>query len=170
MKQNIKSLLIIFFIISCGSDDNDNCTKVINIPQTYFVNNQSYSYDVQQEVSCDFPEPEEPQIIEPPFLENFSYQVISFEFTPDTGNNTSRLQSEIKLINPNNYQVNGIPYFTINVDGIQVLTTYANLIGNQCNLLNANSNCTLFIDNEDSLDLGTPNTIELVDVEYILVN
>lgn len=168
MKNIFKYLFLIaitFFSFSCASDNEDDCTKTITIPQYYIVYNQTYSYDTTQEVPCDFPEPEDPELIQPPLLENFTYDVLSFNFTPDTGNNTNRLEFEIKLNNPNNYAVNGIPYITLNADGIVSSTGY-----NTCSQINASSSCILTYDVEGSLNLGIINSVELVTVEYFLTN
>lgn len=112
MKKLCLFLLLSLFIlnVSCGSKDDD-CTKMMAIPQYYVENNLIKSHDVMQEVSCDFPEPEE--LKGPPELKNFTYDVLYFTFIPDTGNNTSRLKFEIKLHNPNNTAAVGLPFLTI---------------------------------------------------------
>lgn len=168
--QKLLNLLFFIFILSCSSS-NDDCTKTIVIPQLYFVNNQSYSYNITQEVPCDFPEPSDPEVLnQPPELDNFSYEVLSFDFTPDTGSNTSRLQFEIKLNNPNNYAVSGVPILTINVDGLESSGSFSNEALIPCYQINANSNCILTYDQESSLDLGIINSVVLVDVNYYLTN
>ena len=173
--MNLKKLILLFpvflLFIGCPSDDDeDDCFKTITIPQFYFINNQSYSYETSMEVPCDFPEPSEPELIEPPVLANFSYEVLSFNFTPDTGNNTSRLQFEIKLLNGNSYAVKGIPVLTMNIDGFVSSGPYSNYASIPCHEIGANSECTLTVDVEESLDLGIINSIELVDVQYFLTN
>ena len=155
-------------LYNCSS--NDECTKTITIPQYYFVNNQSYSYSTTLEVPCDFPDPETPELIEPPLLENFSYEVLNFIFTPDTGNNTSRLQFEIKLNNLNDYEVEGIPILTVVIDGLEFSVSYSSNASIPCYSLDANSSCILTFDKESSLDLGLINSIELINVEYYLIN
>lgn len=170
LQITLLSIVSILFT-NCGSKDDD-CTKIITIPQYYTIGNQIYSYDQELEVDCDFPEPGEPTLIEPPQLENFSYEVLSFTYTPDTGNNTLRLQFEIKLNNPNNYAVEGIPYLTMRTDNLQFSTAgYASYATNPCQGISANSNCIFTLDIEDSLDLGpAPTFYEIVDVKYILRN
>lgn len=50
---------------------------------------------------------------EEPVLQNVTIEVIQFEFTPDTGNNSSRLEYEIRFTNP--YSLcNYISYFNAN--------------------------------------------------------
>ena len=174
MNRLFKYLLILIVSIlffSCQSDDgNDDCTKTITIPQYYIVNNQTYSYDTTLEVPCDFPEPEEPELIEPPLLENFTYDVLNFNFTPDTGNNTSRLQFEIQLNNANDYTANGVPILTINTDGLEFSGSFSNNASNPCFQIDDNSSCILAYDVEESLDIGIINSVELVTVEYYLIN
>ncbi|WP_345273140.1 hypothetical protein [Flaviramulus aquimarinus] len=162
--------MIIILLSACHSNDDSDCMKTITIPQFYFINNQSYSYDITQEVPCDFPEPSEPELIEPPELENFSYEVLNFIFTSDTGNNTSRLQFEIKLNNPNDYSVSGVPILTINSDELEFSGSFSNNASISCFEINANSSCILTYDQEESLDLGIINSYELINVQYLLTN
>ena len=140
--------------------------KTIVIPQFYTVNNQSYSYDITQEVSCDTPEPTAPKQIEPPQLENFSYEVLKFEFTPDTGNNTSRLQFEIKINNSNDHAVSGVPVLTVDVDGLQQSASFSNYASIPCYEIAANSSCILTYDREESRDIAIVESFELLDVRY----
>ncbi|SDI23415.1 hypothetical protein [Winogradskyella thalassocola] len=176
MKKILKQpllVLIAILLFGCSSKDDDHdddCMKTITIPQIYLINNQSYSYDITQEVPCDFPEPSEPELIDPPMLENFSYEVLNFEFTPDTGNNTSRLQFEIKLNNPNNFAVSGLPLLTIDTDGLQTTGSFSNDASISCYQIDENSDCILTYDQQSSLDLGIVNTIELINVAYFITN
>lgn len=162
--------LIIGTLININCSSKGDCTKTITIPQSYFVGNQSYSYDITQEVPCDFPEPTDAKIIEPPVLENFTYEVLSFIYTPDTGNNTSKLEFEIKINNPNNFIAKGIPILTLISDGLQFSRSYSNNASIPCYEIIANSSCTLTYEAEDSLDLGIISSIELIDVKYYLTN
>ncbi|MCA0152805.1 hypothetical protein [Winogradskyella vincentii] len=169
IKNYIPLLLITTLFLGCPAEDDDgDCMKTITIPQYYIVNNQTYSYNISQEVPCDFPEPTEPELIEPPTLENFSYEVLSFTFTPDTGNNTSRLQFEIMLNNPNAYAVNGVPILTINTDGLESSGSFSNNASMPCYQIGEDSSCILTYDQQSSLDLGIIESIELLNVEYFL--
>ncbi|MEX1383580.1 MAG: hypothetical protein AB1Z17_09310, partial [Lutibacter sp.] len=89
-----------------------------------------------------------------------------FKFTPDTGNNTSRLQYEIKFTNANNSAINGFHRITIDADGLVSTSIASN--HSPCYTIEANSDCTLSFDAEDSFDLGRVNSINLVSVEYVL--
>ncbi len=169
MKKVIQLFLLII-LIGIYSCESDNCMKTITIPQFYFYNGQSYSYDIEQEVSCDFPEPTVPELIEPPVLENFSYEIISFIFTPDTGNNSSKLEFEVKLKNNNNFNVTGVPIFTLKNDDLTVSGPYTNNLINSCNQISANSECIVTYEAEESLDIAQVNSIELLNVEYFLTN
>ncbi len=160
-------VLIAALFLGCPSDEDDDCLKTITIPQFYIVNNQTFSYDIKMEVPCDFEEPSQATQIEPPLLKNFSYEVLNFKYTPDTGNNTSRLQFEIKLINSNSFAAEGVPVLTINYDGLEVSSNFEI---NTCGKLNANSSCIVSFDKQDSLDLGSVKTVNLVTVKYYLKN
>ena len=174
MKNALKFPLLFLtavLLFGCSSNESDeDCMKTITIPQYYNINNQSYSYNIEQEVSCDTPEPTEPKLIAPPELEGFAYEVLKFEFTPDTGNNTSRLQFEIKLTNPNNYPVSGVPVLTVEVDGLQTKSSFSNNASVPCYEIAANSSCILTYDQEESRDVVIIDSYELVDVQYYITN
>ena len=87
--------MICFF--SCSSNEEE-CIKTVTIQQFYTVGNEIHSYNQEIDIPCGVNELTEPVNIEPPLLDGFSYEVINFEYTSDTGNNTTRLQFEIKLI------------------------------------------------------------------------
>ncbi|MBD0832967.1 hypothetical protein [Aestuariibaculum sediminum] len=172
--MNTKPLKLLFiftcFILlqNCGGAKDDDCTKEAKITNYYYVNNQSYSYESTIEIPCDFPDPE-PVEIDIPILDNFTYEIISFIYTKDTGNNTSRLQFEIKLINNNDFAVEGVPVITMKTPELEFSSNYyASKSPNNCYKLDANSSCTLSYDEEASLDLGVSNSIEIINVEYYL--
>ncbi|WP_338359430.1 hypothetical protein [Yeosuana marina] len=175
MTKPLKSVSIValfLFLVCCSS--KDNCTKTIIVQYESTIYGQlgtTYIPEITQEVPCDLPEPETVQPIgEGNVLNNFSYDVINFVFTPDTGNNTSRLQFEIKLNNENNFIVRGDPILTINSDNIQFSKSYSADATSVCNEIQANSSCILIYDKETPIDvnLGIPNKFELVSVKYIL--
>ena len=124
MKKLLKLPLFVFLTLLLPGCSNDDCMKTISIPQYYYVNNQSYSYETQQEIPCDAPEPTDAELIEPSMLENFSYELLKFEYKPDIDSNTFRLQMEIKLHNRNDYPVSGIPILTVEIDGFQGSANY----------------------------------------------
>ncbi|SDX86560.1 hypothetical protein SAMN05444411_110141 [Lutibacter oricola] len=172
MKNIYKYTLLIITLITtsaCPSDEDD-CIKTITIPQYYVVFGQSYSTETTQQVPCDYPEPTTPELIEPPAVENLTYEVLEFNFTPDTGNNTSRLQFQIKLNNPNEFSIKGIVVLTLNSDGLEYSGNFSKDATSSCYEISANSNCILTYDKESSLDLGLVNSLQLVNVEYYLTN
>ena len=99
-------------------------------------------------------------------LKAVTYEVLLFKFTPDTGNNSFRLQYEIKFTNPNAIPINGFHRITTNADGL--VSTNISSNHSPCYAIDANSACTLSFDEEDSFEIGRVNAIELVAVEYIL--
>ncbi|GAA0872284.1 hypothetical protein GCM10009117_14310 [Gangjinia marincola] len=163
-------------IITCKSDDDssdEDCAKIIEIPQGYFIGNQYYTNIIEQEVPCDFPEPEEVEILQsPPELENFTYEVLLFEYIADTGNNSSSWKFEIQLNNNNDFDVNGVPVLTIlNDDGIQSTGSYSGDAIEPCYSIDANANCILTYDQEfPDIGLGGPESLQLIDVKYYLTN
>ncbi|KQC34647.1 hypothetical protein AAU57_12755 [Nonlabens sp. YIK11] len=153
---------------SCGSSDDD-CTKSISIPQVYFVGNQSYTTNTTQEVPCSFPEPTALQVVEPPYLEGFTYEIIFYEFTPDTGNNTSRLRFEIKLNNNSDRDVTGLPITTIRTGDITGTgPIFLNVATTTCPSIPANSSCLFTADFEESLNFGNTSPGEIIDIQYLL--
>lgn len=101
-------------------------------------------------------------------LQNVTYEVVLFEFTSDTGNDSSRLLYEIKFTNQNNISVNGFHKITLNTDGI--ISSNIATDSSPCYLIEANSDCTISFDEEQSFDIGIVNSIELVSVEYNFEN
>ncbi len=174
MKKILFICCLTILSFSCSSSDDgpaaEACTKTITIPQVYFVNGQSFNFDITQEVPCDFPDPVDPIVISPPELPGFTYDILSFIFTPDTGNNTLRIQYEIQLNNPNDFDVNGVPILTIVSDGLEFSGSFSNFASEPCFEIAANDSCILSVDIEESLDLGGIESYEIIDVKYYLTN
>ena len=101
-------------------------------------------------------------------LKDITYEVILFEFTPDTGNNTSRLKYQIKFDNLNDISINGFHKITLNIDGL--ISSNIASSSSPCYEISANSSCTISFDEEESFDIGMINSIELVSVEYNFEN
>ncbi len=164
-----KLLLLIgsVFVFGCSADKE--CTKVITIPGLTIVTptGTSVNPDWQMEVPCDYVIP---PIVEPKAIDKFSYEVLNFKFTPDTGKNTNRLQFEIKLNNLNDFAIKGYPMFTVNVDGLEYSAPYSKGAISTCNQIDAKSSCNFTFDAESSLELGRINSVKLVTVKYYLSN
>ena len=162
-------LMSIILISGCGSKDDD-CTKTVQITHYALKNKKFEPYYVMEEVSCDFVAED----IGPLPLKNFTYEVLNFIFIPDTGNKTSRLKFEIKLNNPNNYAVEGLAYITIRPagDNFEYTGTYSDLASVPCYNIGANSNCILTYDVEYPYnpDVGAPESMEVIKVEYYIAN
>ena len=151
-----KNLLFTLFLVgtvllsSCGSKD-DECTKTAEIPHYALKNKKFERYVVMEEVSCDF-----------------------INFTPDTGNETSRLKFEIKLNNPNNYAVEGLANITVRAagDDFEYTGTYSDLASVPCYKISANSSCILTYDVESPYNpnVGAPKSMEVVNVVYYIAN
>ena len=168
MINTLNKLLVficIIYMFSCSSSKDDECVKIIIVQYGYSFSSpygSMYIPEIKQEVPCDFPDPEDAKPIEVTGkLKNFSYEVINFNFTPDTGRYTNRLQFEIKLINPNDYAIVGTPVLTTIADRLQISGSYSNYATSPCYAIDANSSCILTFDREDSLDLGIINSIQL---------
>ena len=161
---------ILFFslvaFVNCSSEDD--CAKIIVLQNEFTVTGPTGTTiipEITQTVDCSVPAPTIAQTIsELPKLQSFSYTVLEFNFTPDTGNNTSRLQYKIEINNLSNESVKGIPYVTINTDSL--VSSSTNLSG--CTQLSPNTSCIITFDKEESLNLAQINSINLVKVEYLV--
>ena len=168
MKKSIVLFYLIFSILfSCSSAEN--CTKTITIPSRTIITPTGSSYypELQSVVPCDYvitPVQEQTP------LQNFTYEVLNFNFTPDTGNNTNRLKFDIKLNNPNNFVIKGFAYITTNVDGVESSSGFLNGAISSCSEINPNSSCIFSFDKQSSLNLGIIQSIQLVNVKYYLTN
>lgn len=99
-------------------------------------------------------------------LQNVTVEVLFWEFTPDTGNDTFRLHYEIEFHNPNDVAINGFYSITQNADGL--ISTLHSFNFSPCYQIEANSSCVFSFDEEDSFDIGMVNSIEFIAVEYNL--
>lgn len=170
MSRFPKFLLLIFvslLTLSC----EDDCTKTITHPG-YTMHNPGGSvyYPPQtQEIPCNAPEPDGGELGQNiSYLQDMSVEVVEFNFTADTGNNTSRLQFEIKISNQTNTRAQGAPILTLLVDGEESKVNLSSQASVPCYEIEANSSCTLTYDKQTSLDLGYVENIYLVDVKYAL--
>lgn len=170
MKKSILLLTsVIAVVLGCSSSDNDNCTKTIVIPSRTIISPTGSAFIPESSlvVPCDYVvTPIQEQLP----IQNFSYEVVNFVFTPDTGNNTSRLKFDIKLNNLNNFSINGFAYITLNVDGTVSSSGLLNGATSSCGQISPNSSCIFSYDKEASLELGLVQSIQLVNVKYYLSN
>ena len=161
--KTILCATISLLIFSCTSSD---CTKEITIPERTVQTStgSSYSPSYQLTVPCDYVIT---PIEEQPKLKEFSYEVITFQFTPDTGRNTARLQYSIKLNNWSSQQVKGFPILTTDADGVIVSGGYRS---NSCEQLDANASCIIVYDKEFAIqsNIGFTKSVKLVKVEYYI--
>lgn len=165
--KEIFSLTSFLLVFGCSADKD--CVKTITIP-AYSIQTptgSSYYPASTQEVPCDY---EITPIKEPEALKNFSYEVLNFNFTPDTGKNTNRLQFEIKLNNLNDFVVKGYPVLTVDADGLVSSSSYSNGAISTCYQLDAKSSCVFSFDKEASLEIGKIKSLKLVSVKYYLKN
>lgn len=170
MSQFPKFLLLILvsiFTLSCG----DDCTKTITHPgyTLYAPGGTTYYPPQTQEIPCNEPGPIGGELgLNVSYLQNMSVEVVQFNFIPDTGNNTSRLQFEIKIHNNENTRAQGVPLLTLLVDGVESTGNFSSQAFNSCKVIEANSSCIFTYGKESSLDYGIVENIYLVDVKYAL--
>jgi hypothetical protein len=124
MKKIYKIVLFLIGIFFCECSADKDCTKtILTNSQSYWTSGGLvYIPGSSIVVPCDYViKP----VVEPIPIDNFTYEVLNFKFTPDTGKNTSRLQFEIKLNNLNNFPIKGTPVFTVNTDGLESSGPYS---------------------------------------------
>lgn len=164
--------ITIVFVFNCSS--NDNCKKNIIVQYQQTIPGPSgttFIPEITQEVPCDFSEPEfvNPNIIDGRELENFSYEILNFNYVAVTNNNTSLVQFEIKLNNNNDFSANGRPILTIATDNLEFSSSYSVDATIKCNEIEPNSSCIFTLDKEYEI---TPNIVpsskfELISVVYL---
>lgn len=162
-----KYLFLVTLFFSFGCSQENGCIKRITVPDNIIKTSSGYTFEPSYfiDVPCDFDEETEIKIAE--VLKNFSYKVIRFNFTSDTGNNTSKLEFEVELKNNNNFSVDGLPIFTMKADDIDFTTNYTGNNGS-CTTIDANGTCTFTYSKEERLDVGIINSMELVSIKYLL--
>ena len=102
-------------------------------------------------------------------LKSITYEVLLFDYTADTGNNTSRLRYEIKFTNPNNVDVKGNYKITYDAGGL-ILTPVRKVPNDDpYEKIRANSFYTASYDVESAIDIniGKVNSIKFVTAEFI---
>ncbi|MEQ8925158.1 MAG: hypothetical protein RLO81_05055 [Fulvivirga sp.] len=97
-------------------------------------------------------------------LKQIEIELLSFEFIPDTGNNSTRLRYDVKFINPNKFGVIGFYSIKTIVDGLEV--TRLSSDSSECSQIEAESECLFSFDAEDSWDIARTNSVEIVSIEY----
>ena len=105
-------------------------------------------------------------------LKSITYEVLLFEYIPDTGKNTSRFRYEIKFSNPNNVAVKGNYKITYDADGL-ILTPIRRVPNdNPYEKIEANSFYTASYDVETALNptLGTIKSIKFLSAEFVLAD
>ena len=105
-------------------------------------------------------------------LKTITYEVLLFEYIPDTGKNTSRFRYEIKFSNPNNVDVKGNYKITYNADGL-ILTPIRRVPNdNPYEKIEAKSFYTASYDVETALNptLVTIKSIKFLSAEFVLAD
>lgn len=173
MTKIIVSILVISLFVACGSNesnDNEPCTKQIIVQNEFIIQTASGTTiipQITQEVDCNFPDPEIAEVItELPRLSSFSYNVLNISIIPDTGNNTSKVSYQIQLNNLSDKAVKGLPYVTTRINNQSITSSQVN--NSSCTEISANSSCTISFEAEDSLNLGTISSYDVVNVEYFV--
>lgn len=164
----LKVFFILLFIMTFGCSEENNCVERITVPDNLIKTNTSYIFEPSYWVDLPCDHDLELLLDVSAVLQNFSYEIISYNFNAKTGNNTSKLDFIIELKNNNNFNVEGAPIFLMRINGIELSTSYSSNSGN-CNTINANETCTFSYTKEISLDTEIINSVELVSIKYLLI-
>jgi hypothetical protein len=165
----VKALFLLLFVaINFRCSEGNNCVERITVPDNVIKTSTGYTFEPSYwvDLPCNYDLTALLDVSDN--LQNFSYEVIHFNFNPDTGNNTSKLEFEVILKNNNGFEVEGVPIFLMRIDGVE---SNENYLGNNgsCNTINANETCTFNFTKEVSLDDEVINSVELVSVKYLLI-
>ena len=170
--MKFKKVLILLFLVgfTFGCSEGNNCIERITVPDNVIKTSTGYSFEPSYwiDLPCDYDYDLNPILDVAEVLPNFTYNVLSFNFNADTGNNTSKLEFVVELKNNNDFAVEGAPIFLMRTDGVE---SNQNYIGNNenCNIIDANETCTFSYTKETSLDDETINSVELVSVKYLFI-
>jgi hypothetical protein len=102
-------------------------------------------------------------------IKPITHEVLLFEFTPDTGNNSSRLRYNIKYTNTNNVAVKGTSIVTMNYDGI-ILTPIKKVPPYIEIAANSSFTESYNVESAFTPDIGKTKSIKLVSVEFSISN
>ena len=171
MKKTIQLLLITLVLFNCSNSDDD-CTTTMEVPKFYELDGRSHTYNVTEEVSCDFDTDSMiPEEIEPVILENLSYEVLQYQHAIDQTNNYEKLKFTIRLTNKNPYEVEGFTEITWNKNPSFKLYIYGS--GNNstgCTSIAANSSCFLEYDFEGPIFTNSQSVIDFPIPTYYVTN
>lgn len=163
-----KRLLVLLFVFTFGCSEENNCVERITVPDNVIKTNLDYTFvpSYWVDLPCDYDL--EDLLDVSTVLKNFSYEVISYNFSLNTVNNTYKIDFIVELKNNNNFDVEGAPIFLMRINGIESNTSYTGNNGN-CNTINANETCTFSYTKEVSLEKENINSLELVSIKYLLI-
>ena len=96
-----------------------------------------------------------------------TFELLKFIYTKDAGNNSNRLEYEIKFLNKNDYTITGYFKIKIDIDGL-ISSRVVSSTNIDCSKITANSFCVFSVDDVVSNDVGQPKEIKFVSAEYII--
>ena len=100
-------------------------------------------------------------------LQDVTSELLLFEYTQDTGNDSSRLRYRVEFSNPNFQIVQGVYRITISIDGTE--STVVSNAQSQCAAILGNSSCSISFNEETPHINGMPNSIEFVSAVYTII-
>lgn len=161
-------LIALFLCTSCA--ENYGCVERVTVADNVTKEGNTFTFTFTPSYWVDLPCDDNITELQntSEILKNFTYKVLSFNFISDTGNNSSKLNFEIALENNNNFSVEGLPIFTMRIDGVEFNKSYTSETGS-CSTVGANETCILTYDGETSFDVEKIESLELVSVKYLLV-
>ncbi|NOY47149.1 MAG: hypothetical protein GXO84_02875 [Chlorobi bacterium] len=97
-------------------------------------------------------------------IEPVTFQLLDFEFTPQTETQEERVAYQIEFFNVNDFQVSGSPRVTLKIDGLESTSTP----NADCQIILSNSSCILSYEVLGDSPLIFPISVEFVKAEYLL--
>ncbi|MFK8060915.1 MAG: hypothetical protein AB8B78_12600 [Polaribacter sp.] len=166
--MKIKLFFFLFLlIITFGCSDGNGCVDRVTIPDNVEKTASGFTFTPSSwiDLPCDYDLSNLLDVSE--VSPNFSFEIVSFKFTPDTGKNTSKLEFEVKLTNNCNKSIEGLPIFIMRIDGVESSKNYIENTNN-CTSFTVNETCNFNYSKETSLETGKVKSLELVAVKFLL--
>jgi hypothetical protein len=166
--MKLKQLAFLFLSCVCITcADNYGCVERVTVPDSVLKNGNEFTFEPSYwiDLPCDYDTSTLLDVSD--VLQNFSYEIVHYKYTSDTGNTTSKLEFEIVLKNNNSFGVEGLPIFLMRADGVEFNASYTSK-NVSCSSIASNGSCTLKYDKTTTLDLNKIKSLEIVSIKYLL--
>lgn len=164
-KTAVLYFILIFLFSQCAQ--NYGCVERVTIQDNVSKTESGFEFEPSYwiDLPCDYDV--ENKIKTSKVVNNFTYKLVRYNYTPNTGNNSSKLEFEVILENNNNFEIEGLPIFIMSGDGIEFSANY-HVNSSSCSSISANSTCTFTYEKETPFTEESFSTLELVGIKFLL--